>query len=130
MPAYNVDWSDYNKYKATGGSFKDYTKKEYSPFGDAAILNHFSGEETIGIYPLFEDNTSYFIAADFDEKNWKEAILKLHQTVALLAEQEEIQISSPKLLLLKKNAMKPFFGLYVAFYSSRIVVISVFNFGR
>jgi hypothetical protein len=80
MPAYNVDWSDYKKHKAAGGSFKDYSKKEYSPFGDAAILNHLSGKETIGIYPLLEDNTSYFIAADFDEKNWNESILKLYQT--------------------------------------------------
>jgi superfamily II DNA or RNA helicase len=80
MPAYKVDWSDYNKHKASGGSFKDYTKKEYLPLGDEAIQNHLSGKETVGIYPLLEDNTSYFIAADFDEKNWKESILKLHQT--------------------------------------------------
>ena len=51
LPAYNVDWSDYNKHKAAGGSFKDYIKKEYSPFGVGAILNHLSGKETIGIYP-------------------------------------------------------------------------------
>ena len=28
MPAYKVDWSDYNKHKAQGGTFKDYTKKD------------------------------------------------------------------------------------------------------
>lgn len=80
MPAYKVDWSDYNKHKAAGGSFKDYSKKEYLPFGDDAIINHLSDKETIGVYPLLEDNTSHFIAADFDEENWKESILKLHQT--------------------------------------------------
>jgi len=80
MPAYKVDWSDYNKHKAAGGSFKDYKKKEYLPFGDEVINNHLSGKETVGVYPLLEDNTSYFIAADFDEENWKESILKLHQT--------------------------------------------------
>ncbi|MDD3859337.1 MAG: DEAD/DEAH box helicase family protein [Bacteroidales bacterium] len=80
MPAYKVDWSDYNKHKAAGGSFKDYTKKEYLPFSLDAIMNHLSGKETIGVYPLLEDNTSYFIAADFDEENWKESILKLYQT--------------------------------------------------
>ena len=78
MPAYKVDWSDYNKHKASGGTFKDYSKKEYLPFGDEAILNHLSGKETVGIYPLLEDNTSHFIAADFDEENWKESILKLY----------------------------------------------------
>ena len=80
MPAYKVDWSDYNKHKARGGSFKDYEKKEYNAFGDDAIINHFSGKETVGIYPLLEDNTSYFIAADFDEANWQETIKKLHST--------------------------------------------------
>jgi len=80
MPAYKVDWSDYNKHKAAGGSFKDYKKKEYLPFGEDAIMNHLSGKETIGVYALLEDNTSHFIAADFDEENWKESILKLHQT--------------------------------------------------
>lgn len=80
MPAYKVDWSDYNKHKACGGTFKDYTKKEYLPFGDEAILNHISGKETVGIYPLLEDNTSHFIAADFDEENWQESIRKLYST--------------------------------------------------
>ncbi len=79
-PAYKVDWSDYNRHKASGGTFKDYTKKEYLKFSDEAITNHLSGKETVGIYPLLEDNTSHFIAADFDENNWKESILKLYTT--------------------------------------------------
>ena len=28
--------------------------------------------------PLLEDNTSYFIAADFDKKDWKKTIRKLY----------------------------------------------------
>ncbi|MDP3001705.1 MAG: hypothetical protein Q8N38_01050, partial [Bacteroidales bacterium] len=80
MPAYKVDWSDYRKHTASGGSFKDYSKKEYLPFSNEVILRHFLGSETIGIYPLLEDNTSYFIAADFDDENWKESIQKLYST--------------------------------------------------
>jgi superfamily II DNA or RNA helicase len=80
MPAYKVDWSDYNKHKAQGGTFKDYKNKEYIPFDDNAINTHLSGKETCGIYPLLEDNTSYFIAIDFDKTNWKETILKLYNT--------------------------------------------------
>ena len=80
MLAYKVDWSDYNKHKVSGGTFKDYTKKEYLPFGDEVIINHLSGKETVGIYPLLEDNTSHFIAADFDDENWKESIQKLYYT--------------------------------------------------
>src|SRR5450756_1491159 len=80
MPAYKVDWSDYRKHTASGGTFKDYTKKEYQPFTNEVILRHFQGSETIGIYPLLEDNTSHFITADFDDENWKESIQKLYST--------------------------------------------------
>lgn len=80
MPAYKVDWSDYNKHTANGGTFKNYTKKEYLSFSNEVILHHFQGSETIGIYPLLEDNTSHFIAADFDNGNWKESIQKLYST--------------------------------------------------
>jgi superfamily II DNA or RNA helicase len=80
MPAYKVDWTDYNKHKAQGGTFKDYKNKEYLPFDNLAIELHLSGKETCGIYPLLEDNTSYFIAVDFDKQNWKETILKLYNT--------------------------------------------------
>ena len=78
MPAYNVDWTDYRKHRSAGGSFKDYSKKEYRAFTDDVLMMHLQGIETIGIYPLLEDNSSYFIAADFDDRNWAESILKLH----------------------------------------------------
>ena len=78
LPSYKVDWSDYRKYKSSGGSFKDYSKKEYQPLTEDALIRHLQGIDTIGVYPLLEDNTSYFIAADFDDNNWKESILKLY----------------------------------------------------
>jgi len=80
MPAYIVDWNDYNRHKSDGGTFKDYSKKEYKPFGNEAIMDHLTGKEAIGIYPLLEDNTSFFIAADFDKANWKDTIKKLYAT--------------------------------------------------
>ena len=80
MPAYKVDWTDYHIHKAQGGTFKDYDKKGNLPFDDSAIKAHLFGKETVGIYPLLEDNTSFFIAVDFDKENWKETILRLHDT--------------------------------------------------
>lgn len=79
MPAYKVDWTDYNKHKASGGTFASYTKKEFLPFNDDALAKHLKGNATLGIYPLLTDNTSFFIAADFDEDNWQDAILRLHK---------------------------------------------------
>lgn len=80
MPAYNIDWSDYNQHKAAGGTFANYNKKDLLPLTDAAISEHLSGKTTVGIYPLLPDNSSFFIAADFDEENWESSIQKLYQT--------------------------------------------------
>jgi hypothetical protein len=78
MPAYKIDWSDYNKHKSKGGTFNNYANKEYILFSAEVVLRHLHGTEAIGIYPLLEDNTSYFIVADFDDKNWKESVQKLY----------------------------------------------------
>ena len=55
-----------------GGTFQNYTDKTYLPLSDNEIAKHLNGEHLIGIYPLFPDNTSWFIAADFDKDNWLE----------------------------------------------------------
>jgi hypothetical protein len=70
MPAYKVDWVAFNAYKATGGTFKTFQGKELLPFTKTEISKHLHGEHFIGVYPLLLDNTSWFIAADFDEANW------------------------------------------------------------
>lgn len=78
VPAYHVDWNDYNRHKASGGTFANYNKKSFLPFDNKAITDHLKGTTTLGIYPLLTDNTSFFIVADFDEGNWQDAILKLY----------------------------------------------------
>ena len=80
IPAYKVDWSEWENHKTQGGTFQDYKKKEPKPFEINAIESHITGEKTCGIYPLMEDNTSYFLAVDFDKENWEESILKLYRT--------------------------------------------------
>jgi superfamily II DNA or RNA helicase len=42
------------------------------PLTDAIIYKHLAGEHTIGVYPLLEDDTCYFLAADFDEAEWRD----------------------------------------------------------
>ena len=78
MPAYHVDWNDYNRHKASGGTFANYKKKSFLPFNNKALPEHLKGTSTLGIYPLLIDNTSFFIVADFDEGNWRDAICKLY----------------------------------------------------
>ena len=42
------------------------------PLSDGVIYSHLAGEHTIGVYPLMEDDSCYFLAIDFDEADWKE----------------------------------------------------------
>lgn len=76
MPAYFYDPYLYRTHKIKGGSFQTYTDKTYLPLTDDQIAKHLSGKQLIGLYPLMHDNTSWFIAADFDEKNWVADSLK------------------------------------------------------
>lgn len=48
---------------------------------DAVVQTHLEGNQTIGIYPLFPDNTTAFLAIDFDGSDW----LNLIQKVAVIA---------------------------------------------
>ena len=41
------------------------------PLSDAVIYDHLAGEHTVGVYPLLEADTCYFLAADFDEADWR-----------------------------------------------------------
>lgn len=70
MPAYLYDPYRYKAHKMKGGTFQSYTDKKYLPLTDDQLIKHFNGEQLIGVYPLLQNNTSWFIAADFDEQNW------------------------------------------------------------
>lgn len=70
MPAYYYDPYHYRVHKMKGGTFQNYTDKSFLPLTDDQIIKHLNGEQFIGIYPLLQDNTSWFIAADFDKGDW------------------------------------------------------------
>ena len=77
MPVYEVDWANYDSHKAKGGTFKEYKDKKIKAINDEAIISHLEGKTTMGIYPLLEDNTSFFIAVDFGKSNWIDSNKKL-----------------------------------------------------
>ncbi|SEW24745.1 hypothetical protein SAMN05428988_3559 [Chitinophaga sp. YR573] len=72
MPAYFYDPFRYRMHKMKGGTFENYSEKSYLPLTNEQITKHLNGTQLIGLYPLLQDNTSWLIAADFDEKNWVE----------------------------------------------------------
>jgi superfamily II DNA or RNA helicase len=66
-PAYDVNWGAFAQHKAKGGSMKDFPDKSFAQLTEQRIINHLTGKEVIGLYPLLPDNTSWLIVADFDE---------------------------------------------------------------
>ncbi len=72
FPDYTFDWNEFNAHKASGGTIKNFQNKQLTPLTDEVVRKHLTGQITIGIYPILEDNTSYFLAADFDGTNWLE----------------------------------------------------------
>jgi superfamily II DNA or RNA helicase len=42
------------------------------PLSDAVIYGHLAGGHTVGVYPLLEDDSCFFVAVDFDDAEWRE----------------------------------------------------------
>lgn len=69
-PAYSFDPHRYRLHQMKGGTFQTFTDKTYQILTDDHLIKHLKGQQVVGLYPLLQDNTSWFIAADFDEANW------------------------------------------------------------
>ena len=72
MPACPFDPYFYRMHKSKDGNFND---KTYLTLTNNEIEKHLNGQKFIGVYPLLKDNTSWFIAADFDKENWEKECL-------------------------------------------------------
>lgn len=56
---------------ATAGTWTKTGPKRYLPLTDEAIERHLRGRESLGIYPLLEDDSCWFLACDFDGGSWQ-----------------------------------------------------------
>lgn len=50
----------------------DCTHRQLLPVTNQVVYDHLAGKQTIGVYPLLTDDSCYFLAADFDEADWRE----------------------------------------------------------
>lgn len=62
-------------WHSTKGGKSGYTPAKfhtgaYAPLKDEIVLSHLRGDAFIGIYPLLSDNTTWFLAVDFDGEQW------------------------------------------------------------
>lgn len=63
------------------------------PLSDAVIYDHLAGEHTIGVYPLLDDDACYFLAADFDEADWRDDARAFMQSCEELGVPAALEIS-------------------------------------
>ena len=68
IPACVNEWKNGVCNKTMGKPCKTCQYKELKPINCDVIKNHIYNNKTIGIYPLLEDETCYFLAFDFDDK--------------------------------------------------------------
>ncbi|WP_346728975.1 TOTE conflict system archaeo-eukaryotic primase domain-containing protein [Lederbergia citrea] len=47
---------------------------------DQLLIEHMRGKKTIGIYPLLQDETCWFLAVDFDKNQWQADVLTFSET--------------------------------------------------
>ena len=65
------EWKNEICVKLQRGKCKDCKHQRYATLNDYYIEQHLRGNKIYGVYPLLEDNSSFFIAADFDGDGWK-----------------------------------------------------------
>lgn len=79
-PACKNEWSFVCKKPQIKCS--DCSHREFIPISDEVISNHLDAKinHTIGIYPMLQDETCWFVAIDFDKRNWKQDAVAVMET--------------------------------------------------
>src|SRR6266849_7740715 len=73
------------------GQKKSFRHSKLFPLSEEVIRDHLLGKQTIGVYPLLQDDTCWFVAVDFDKKSWETdafAFLKMCQETSVPASLE------------------------------------------
>lgn len=71
----------------------DCSNRMLIPLSDSVIFDHLAGEHTVGVYPLLEDDTCYFLAIDFDEAEWRDDARAFAQSCSELDVPVALEIS-------------------------------------
>jgi hypothetical protein len=71
MPKADRDWKAYLRAKDEDRKKVDRQTRKFRPLTDEVVRGHLVGDHTIGIYPLLQGETCWFLAVDFDKKTWR-----------------------------------------------------------
>jgi superfamily II DNA or RNA helicase len=76
-PACSVEWDRRLCGKPLG---KKCENCQYILYNEKAVHEHLAGHLTVGIYPLLQDETCWFLAVDFDKEHWQADALAFLKT--------------------------------------------------
>jgi len=79
-PACSNKWEPVLCVLKTGGRCSDCTHQAFIPVADQVVVDHLQGRHVMGVYPLLDDETCWFLAADFDKTSWKEDVAAFAET--------------------------------------------------
>lgn len=50
------------------------SNQAFLPADDRAVIGHLRGQHVMGVYPMLDDETCWFLAVDFDKSSWIEDV--------------------------------------------------------
>lgn len=56
----------------------------FTPVDDRVVLDHLRGRHVMGVYPLLDDETCWFLAIDFDKSSWQEDVGAFAETCRVM----------------------------------------------
>ena len=93
IPACVNEWKQGVCNKTMGKKCKNCQYRENKLLSKEVIYNHMYGNNPIGIYPLLENDTCYFLSLDFDNKNTNNDIKSDVLAFASICDEYEIPIA-------------------------------------
>ena len=63
----------------------DCPNQAFIPVDDQVVLDHLRGRHVMGVYPLLEDESCWFLAIDFDKACWQEDVTAFVETCRAVA---------------------------------------------
>ncbi len=79
-PACSNKWLPELCHLKSGGKCSDCSNQSFTPVSEQLILDHLQGKHVMGVYPLLEDETCWFLAVDFDKSTWQEDVTAFAET--------------------------------------------------
>lgn len=93
IPACANEWKNGICNKTMGKKCKNCQYRENKPMSKETIYKHMYGNYPIGIYPLLENDTCFFLSLDFDDKDSKKDIKSDVLAFASVCDKYEVPIA-------------------------------------